>query len=282
MTATIEEVIMEACDLPAVPDVANKVMKLLADPNTSSAMICRTISDDPALTARILKISNSAFYGCLRTINNLQSAIVIIGYSAIRSLVIAVSTKEVYKSFGLTERMLWEHSVGMGIASHILAKEAKISKVDDVFVCGLMHDIGKVIMNNGNSDLYNQVMERTYNEGVTALTAEENLFGFTHPEVGALVIKKWNLTDELEKAVRYHHDLSKVVNEDEYIRALTSIVNLADTICLRLGIGTKEPDEGINVKGAESAKTLGFTETQLDELIPMIEKTFNEEKNIFE
>ncbi len=282
MTATIEEVIMEACDLPAVPDVANKVMKLLADPNTSSAMVCRTISDDPALTARILKISNSAFYGCLRTINNLQSAIVIIGYSAIRSLVIAVSTKEVYKNFGLTERMLWEHSVGMGIASHILAKEAKISKVDDVFVCGLMHDIGKVIMNNSNSDLYNTVMERTYNEGISALEAEQDLFGFTHPEVGGLVIKKWNLTDELEKAVQFHHDLQKVAGEDKYILTLTSIINLADTICRRLGIGTKGPDEGIDVKGTEAAKTLGFTAAQLDELIPMIAKTYSEEKNIFE
>ncbi|NOY53654.1 MAG: HDOD domain-containing protein [Deltaproteobacteria bacterium] len=281
MTATIEEVIMDACDLPAVPDVANKVMKLLADPNTSSAMICRTISDDSALTARILKISNSAFYGCLRTINNLQSAIVIIGYSAIRSLVIAVSTKEVYKSFGLTERMLWEHSVGMGIASHILAKEAKISKVDDVFVCGLMHDIGKVIMNNSNRDLYNAVMERTYNEGITALEAEQDLFGFTHPEVGALVIKKWNLTDELEKAVQFHHNPTLVADEDEYILTLTAIINLADMICHRLGVGTKGPEEGIDVNGSESAKTLGFTGAQLDELIPVIEKNYKEEKNIF-
>lgn len=282
MTATIEKVIMEACDLPAVPDVANKVMKLLADPNTSSTMICRTISDDPALTARILKISNSAFYGCLRTINNLQAAIVIIGYSAIRSLVIAVSTKEVYKNFGLTERMLWEHSVGMGIASHILAKEAKISKVDDVFVCGLMHDIGKVIMSNSNSDLYNTVMERTYNEGVSALEAEQDLFGFTHPEVGGLVIKKWNLTDELEKAVQFHHDLQRVADEDEYILTLTSIINLADAICRRLGIGSKCADEDIDVKGTEATQTLGFTAPQLDELIPMIETAYNEEKNIFE
>ncbi len=281
MTATIKDVIMNACDLPAVPDVANKVMKLLTDPNTSSAMICRTISDDTALTARILKISNSAFYGCLRTINNLQSAIVIIGYSAIRSLVIAVSTKEVYKNFGLTERMLWEHSVGMGIASHLLAKEVNVSKVDDVFVCGLMHDIGKVIMNNSNGDLYNQVMERTYNEGITALEAEQNLFGFTHPEVGALVIKKWNLTDELEKAVRFHHNLERVADEDEYILTLTTIVNLADRICHRLGIGTKGPEEGLDVSGSEAAETLGLTGAQLEELIPAIEKDYNEEKNIF-
>jgi HD-like signal output (HDOD) protein len=145
-----------------------------------------------------------------------------------------------------------------------------------------MHDIGKVIMNNSNSDLYNTVMERTYNEGISALEAEQDLFGFTHPEVGGLVIKKWNLTDELEKAVQFHHDLQKVAGEDKYILTLTSIINLADTICRRLGIGTKSPDEGIDVKGTEAAKTLGFTAAQLDELIPMIAKTYSEEKNIFE
>jgi putative nucleotidyltransferase with HDIG domain len=282
MAATIEKMIMEACDLPAVPAVANKVMQLLADPNTSSAMICRTISDDQALTSRILKIVNSAFYGCLRTINNLQSAVVIIGYNAIRSLVIAVSTKEVYSKFGLTERMLWEHSVGMGIASHLIAKELKISKVDDVFICGLMHDVGKVIMNNSDTERYSLVMEKTYNDGLTALEAEEEVFDFTHPEVGALVVKKWNLTEELEKAVRYHHDLKGVANEDQYITLLTSIVHFADRICLRLGIGTKGPNEKIELKGTSAAENLGVSDDAVDALVEKVEQTYQAEKQIFE
>ncbi len=281
MTTTAQEMIMHACDLPAVPDVAQRVMKIMADPTSNTAKICKAISIDPALTARILKISNSAFYGCLRTINNLNSAIVIIGFNAIRSLVVAVSTKEVYKKFGLTERMLWEHSVGVGIASQVLANVVKISKADDVFVCGLMHDIGKVIMNNDQNDLFLQVMEKTYNENILSVEAEQEIFGFNHAEVGAMVIKKWNLTEELEKAVRYHHEIEKVADDDRFIVLLTSIVNLADQMCHKLGIGTKGPDEDIEIKGSDAASNLGIADDRIDELLERIQKTYDDEKDIF-
>ncbi|MDX1765282.1 MAG: HDOD domain-containing protein [bacterium] len=282
METTIEKMIMEACDLPAVPAVANKVMKLLADPNTSSQKICRAIADDQALTSRILKIANSAFYGCLRTINNLQAAVVVVGYNAIRSLVLAVSTKEVYAKFGLTERMLWEHAVGTGIACHVLAKETGVTKADDVFVCGLMHDVGKVIMNNSESEKYRLVMEKTYNDGMPSLLAEEEIFGFNHAEVGALVVKKWNLTEELEKAVRYHHDCGAVADEDQYIVVLTSMVHLADLICQRLGIGAREANESIDLTESEAIATIGLSKDRVEELSEKIERTYLEEKHIFE
>ncbi len=281
MAAPIQEMIMGACDLPAVPDVAHKVMKLLADPNSTSSMICKAISADQALTARILKISNSAFYGCLRTINNLQSAIVIIGYTAIRSLVIAVSSREVYKRFGLTEQMMWEHSVGVGVASHILAQEVKLSKVDDVFVCGLLHDLGKVVMNNADPERYKQVMETVYNENVEPIEAEREIFGFTHTEVGALVVKKWNLTEELEKVVRFHHDINQLSDQDEYVFILASLLNLADRICRRLGIGSRGADESIEVKGTTTAKTIGLADDRMDEVVAKIEQVYSEERNIF-
>jgi putative nucleotidyltransferase with HDIG domain len=280
-TSTSQEMIMNACDLPAVPDVAQRVMEIMADPNSNTPKICKAISVDPALTTRILKISNSAFYGCLRTINNLHSAIVIIGFNAIRSLVIAVSTREVYKNFGLTERMLWEHSVGVGIAAHILANKTKISKADDVFVCGLLHDIGKVIMNNDKNELFLQVMEKTYNEHIPSVEAEQEIFGFTHAEVGAMVIKKWNLTEELEKAVQYHHEIQKVTEEDHFIVVLTSIVNLADQMCHKLGIGTKSPDDKIEIKGSMAASNLGITDDQIDGLLEEIERSCKLEKDIF-
>ena len=281
MTATIQEVIMKACDLPAVPDVTQKVMSVLADPNADSAMVCKVISDDPSLTARILKIANSAFYGCLRTVNNLQSAVVIIGFSAIKSLVIAVSTKEVYKKFGLTERMLWEHSVGVGVAAHLLAREAKISKVDDVFVCGLMHDLGKVIMNNSDAERYGKVMEKTYNDGVPALEAEQEIFGFTHPEVGALVVRKWNLTEELELAIRHHHDPAALDGRDQYLVLLGSLVHLADRFCHRLGLGTKGPDPDVAVHGTEAAGRLGIPDDRMDELLATVQETYSKEREIF-
>ncbi len=281
MPATMQELITKTCDLPAVPDVANRVMQLLADPDSTPEMVCKTIASDQSLTARILKIANSPFYGCLRTINNLKSAIVIIGYSAVRSLVIAVSTREVYKNFGLTERMLWEHSVGVGIGSHLLGKEVRLSKLDDVFVCGLMHDLGKVVMNNSDPDRYRRVMEGMYNEGGESLEVEQGVFGFSHPEVGALVVRKWNLPEELEQAVRFHHDIDQLAGQDSYLHLLASILSLSDTICQRLGIGSRGVDNSITVQDSQAAKNLGLSGDRLDALMAAVEKAYNEERSNF-
>ncbi len=281
MSATMQTLITNTCDLPAVPDVANRVMQLLADPDSTPEMLCKTIAADQSLTARILKIANSPFYGCLRTINNLRAAIVIMGYSAVRSLVIAVSTREVYKTFGLTERMLWEHSVGVGIGSHLVAKEVRLSKLDDVFVCGLMHDLGKVVMNNTDPDRYREVMEAMYNDGGESLAVEEGVFGFSHPEVGALVVRKWNLPEELEQAVRFHHHIDQLSGHDRYLHLLASILNLADTICQRLGIGSRGVDNSIAVHDSPAANHLGLSGEGLDRLMGAVEKAYNEERSNF-
>src|SRR6185369_1878105 len=121
MNQELETLIMTASDLPTIPVVATKVMQLIESEGVSAEELARVVSADPAVAARVLKISNSSFYGCQRQIQTLSHAIMMLGYNTLRSLVVAASVKQVYKPYGLTEKMLWEHSFGAGLAARLIA-----------------------------------------------------------------------------------------------------------------------------------------------------------------
>ena len=188
MNKELEQAIMAAGDLPTIPVVAMKVMKLLESEHATADEIAKIVASDPAVAARVLKISNSSFYGCQRQIQSLPMAIVVLGFSTLKSLVVAASVKQVYKPFGLTEQMLWEHSFGAGLAARIIAAKTRLADQEEAFLGGLFHDIGKTIMNSLDRDKFLEVMQKSYNEGIPFQEAEKSVYPFTHDEVGASAV----------------------------------------------------------------------------------------------
>ena len=281
--STVEEVILSGCEIPPMPNVAQQVLSLLSNPDTTAEKLQDIISADQALAARILKIANSPFYGIPRAIRTLSTAIMILGYKMIRNSVIATATKSINKRIGLMEAMMWEHSIGVSIASYLLAKEIRFPDPEEAFLAGLLHDIGKQILNNYDSEKYMRVIEKAYNEDVTFYFAEKSIFGFSHPEVGALVIRKWRLSEELENAIRYHHDgFHTILKENPVnIGKLPVIVNLADLICLKLGIGRKTPLPELDTANSDSASLLRLTEDSIHNLTDRVLRNFEEEKKTF-
>lgn len=257
MGDSMEDIIMKSCDLPTMPAVAGRVIQLVSDPNTTADMLNRAIMADQAMSARVLKLANSSFYGCLRAVKTLSQAIMIIGFRSLKNIVLAASTKEVYKRFGLTEKMLHEHSFGAAVAAHHVAKEIGFKNTEEAFLVGLLHDIGKVILNNSDPERFRSVMEKVYNSGCSFSEAENDVFGFTHAEVGALVIRKWKLSPEMEKVVRFHHSIERVEKGDPYLVQLASVVNLADALCRKAGIGVRAPDD-IDLPALQSVSLLNL------------------------
>ncbi len=147
MNRELEVMIMTASDLPTIPVVATKVMQLIESESATAEELAKVVASDPAVAARVLKISNSSFYGCQRQIQTLSHAIVVLGFATLKSLVVAASVKQVYQPYGLTEKMLWEHSFGAGLAARIIAQETRLVSEEEAFLGGLFHDIGKIIMN---------------------------------------------------------------------------------------------------------------------------------------
>jgi putative nucleotidyltransferase with HDIG domain len=282
MNKELETTIMHAADLPTIPVVAIKVMQLIERESATADELAKVVSSDPAVAARVLKISNSSFYGCRRQIQTLSSAIIILGFSTLRSLVVAASVKQVYKPYGLTERMLWEHSFAAGLAARIIAHQTRAANEEEAFLAGLFHDIGKIIMNTLDREKFHEVMQHVYNEGLSFQQAERLVYPYSHDEVGALVIKKWNFPELLTTAILQHHTLDFAEAENQNVVKVTAIAALADLFCLKLGIGVREPQEGIDLYHSKPVQMLKFSEQKTKELLELFQENYEKDKTLFE
>jgi putative nucleotidyltransferase with HDIG domain len=281
MNEELERIIMSAGDLPTIPVVATKVMQLVESERATADELSKVVAADPAVAARVLKISNSSFYGRQGKIQNLSAAIVMLGFNTLKSVVITASVRQVYQPFGLTEKMLWEHSFGTALAARIIAGWTGLANEEEAFLAGLFHDIGKVIMNNQDRSKFQLVMERCYNEELPFHEAERSVYHYSHEEVGSLVTRKWNFPDTLTETVRRHHDFAFSDLNDLSLLHLTAIVALADMFCHRLGIGQRYPMEDLRLDGTKAAGFLGLEEDAIARLLERFTESFENDSNYF-
>jgi len=281
MNPELEQLIMNAGDLPTIPVVATKVLQLIESETSTAEDLARVVSSDPAVAARVLKISNSSFYGCQRQVQTLPHAIMMLGYNTLKSVVMAASVKQVYKTFGLTEKMLWEHSFGAGLAARIIAASTRLVNVEEAFLGGLFHDIGKTIMNNTDSQTFLTIMQKCYNEDVSFVEAEQQFYPYSHADVGGLVIKKWNFPEMLMKAVLQHHRFDFGEDEDPYQVKVTCVVGLSNLFCHKLGLGLREPDQNLVLCESKPAQLLNLDENMLDDMLKEFEKVYIQDKDFF-
>ena len=241
MPLTPSEIVAKTGDLPTLPHVATKVMRLVGDPGTSAKDMQEAIITDQGKTGQILKISNSAMFGMKREVRTLTHAIMLLGFDTIRSIVVASATKNMYtkkSSTGFKEKLIWENSIGSALIARGLAEQFRDMDKEEAFIGGLMHNIGKTILNTKMSDEYNNVMIKAYNEGRPMDELEREMLGFDHAELGYCILKQWNLSESLALAVR--HYLDPLSAPKEY-QALTAVISMADRFCLDLGLGVSKP-----------------------------------------
>ena len=241
MPITPAELIANLGDLPPLPQVAAQVLRISADPDATAEDLRKVISTDQALTSQILKISNSAMFGMMREIKTLSQAIMTLGFSTIKSVVIASSAKNLYQrgAVGLQERLLWEHALVTALASRALGKQLKFPRVEEAFIGGLMHDIGKSVMGVKFPERYGALIRTVYNGQGDALELELETFGFDHTMVGEALLRSWNLAKSLEEAVRWHHE---PVGATEGNQPIAAIIALGNQMALDRKVGIGDPE----------------------------------------
>ncbi len=275
----LEETIIKASDLPVLPVTTQKVLSLMSDPDVSIEKIKRLVTSDPALATKILKVANSAFYGGARNIQNLNQAILRLGLNAVRSIVVATSMKNVCKKFGLAEKLLWEQLIGSALASNIIAKRTRFSDPEDAFIGGLLHDVGKLVLNNEYPEEFEKVMSRVYNEGIPFSVAELEQFGFSQRKVGAAVVRKWGFPESLEMLL-LHFDDPKYLTGERDLSNLVSVIMLADRMCQKIGIGWRKPG-GDDVDLGNLPEVIGITKEQFDSICEETKETISESLEMF-
>ncbi|MEE9543761.1 MAG: HDOD domain-containing protein [Thermodesulfobacteriota bacterium] len=279
-----EDLVKNASNPKVLPFVAQKVLEKVNDENTTIGDMTDIIEKDQTITASILRISNSAFYGLRAEVSSLRQAILVLGLNAIKDLVITVSTKSQFKNFGITEKMLWDHAVGTGIAARLISSDLDREVRDVSFLSGLMHDFGKVVMNNANHEAYLEVMQKTYNENMSALEAEENIFGYNHTDVGSLVMSGWGFPPVYVEVLDKHHLKDCKLDEikDKKIARSIACINLADNLCKALGIGYREPYTDIVLEELPAKIFLEITDAKIEELKSSVTSSYEEERAHFE
>ena len=281
MNTELEKFIMTVGDLPTMSIVATKVMQLVEDERATAEELAKVVSSDPGVAARVLKISNSAFYSCQRQIQTLPSAIMLLGFNTLRSLVLASSVKDVFKPFGLLENMLWEHSFGAALAARTIAEECRSVNGEEAFLAGLMHDIGKIILLNNDRERFQGLIERCYNDDLDFETAEAAIYPFTHAEIGGYVLQKWNFPNVLVTAIIQHHRFEFSDKDDDYQRRITAIASLANQFCLRLGIGERAPHDDLVIADSTAAKILNLDEEKIARMLDNFAEAYEQNKNYF-
>jgi putative nucleotidyltransferase with HDIG domain len=281
MNDELEKTIKAAGDLPAMPVVATKVMQLVEDENVTAAELAKIVASDPAVAARVMKISNSPLYGCQRQNQTLPGAIMLMGFNTLKSLVVVAYLKDVFKPVGLTEKMLWEHAFGAALAARIIASDIREVNPEEAFLAGLLHDIGKLIMHNHDRDKFRMVIEQNYNEGVCFEDAEKVVYPYTHAELGGYVLQKWNFPDVLVKAVSQHHTFSCSDPEDHYQQCMTAVTSLANLFCIKLGIGEREPQDELDLTDAQAVRQLKLDSERLELLLEKFAEIYERDKSYF-
>jgi len=222
--------------LPTLPTIVSKMLELVDNPRTSAASLARLISSDQTLTARILKLANSAYYGFPREISTVNMAIVVLGFNTVKEMGLSLSVFDVFRNqenvsvFDVSR--FWEHSIGCGIASRMLARNYHSRNASEAFVAGLLHDIGKIILNQYFHGEFAQIMDMV-SKGDTLDDAEEMVIGTSHAQVGCWLAERWNLPEIISQTILCHHHPWAAKKDNVFIATVT----LGDYLCHLCNIG---------------------------------------------
>ncbi len=249
-------------DLPPMPHIAAEVISKLAEPDSTARDIHNLMQKDQALAARVLKVANSPYYGASRSISTLRDALMFMGFDAIRSLIMTAVLKGMFSSVSLTEKLIWEHTVGAGLAAKMIGEEVRFQRKDEAYLAGLMHDVGKAALLLRSPAVMRDIIQEVYNDGADFFEVELRTLGFTHTDVGQMIADKWRFSLDIEDAIANHHQPSQARSAPE----LTHIVSMANSICHKLEVGpTRKPD--LDLSEMESTKALGLSQASIEKIL---------------
>ncbi len=253
-------ILHQSGDLPAMPRAALHILAVIEDPHTTATRLEKAVAMDQALTAKILRIANSPFYGAVREITTVSEAIVRLGFVTIRNWTLVTATRSVFlgAGAGLLFQKIWRQSVLSAMAAQLAAQSVPRAEPETVFVGGLMQNIGQLVLARSQPELFQQVLTVSAAEALPYHVVEQELLGFDHGDLGALLIKEWNLSEELEQAVRWHHRLD---HPDARCRDQAALIALGEELAACTGSGSIEDDDdgGDRWRHSRAAAALGLS-----------------------
>ena len=276
----VKRLVKDRVDLPVMPRVAHVVMAEVTSEKSNAARLAQLISSDEALAGRIMRVSNSAFYRGPLPTTTLQQAIVRLGRNLVRDLVISLSSQSLFRTMGELEERLWSHSIAGGIAARVVAENGRGVDRDEAFIGGLLHDVGKTVLNSAFPERFAETVKRSVKEGLASHEAEQMAFGCHHAAVGGVLLMEWELPQVLANSVLWHHNLSDWDKVPSAGRALAVNLAAADELVNSLGINVTAQEVELPDDCLLKEK-LRFSDQVIDEMKERVDKLYEEERGLF-
>ena len=260
----IKHIMRQVKSFPGMPVTGAKLLKLLEDSDSTAAQIEEVLRYDAGLTANILKLTNSAYFGIPSKVSSIRQAIMMLGWKRVMQLVMTMCMSTVMKKpvpgYDLPHGALWRHSVAVSVAAETVVKALKIPEAEEVFTAALLHDVGKLVLGGFVQDDLAQI-KTMVSKGIAFEVAEYMVIGTDHAEIGARILEKWAFPKDLVNAVNWHHNPETCENHC----TLSDIVHIANTVGLRIGFGREL--EGMRVEPSLSVtERLGLDPVDLEVL----------------
>ncbi|MDR1545889.1 MAG: HDOD domain-containing protein [Deltaproteobacteria bacterium] len=259
-------------NLPTVPGIVAKISRMVENPETSAAEVGRLIAQDQVLSAKVLRMANSAFFGMSRKISSISQALVILGFEVVKGLVL---TSSVFDMIQKSMAGLWEHSIGCAAASGAVATLLGRDDAEEILVAGLLHDLGKVVLALNLPEEMSLVKAKVSSGDILFYEAENQVLDFDHSELGQWLAEHWNLPESLAEPMRLHHRPEKAVVKPE----CTAIVHIADVIIRAKGFGNAG-DALVPPISASAWEMLGLRKTDFLPILEILEPKLSSLRDI--
>jgi putative nucleotidyltransferase with HDIG domain len=279
--AKLQAITDKITSLPTLPKVITEITTLMQNPRTSADEVGRAITMDQALSAKVLRLVNSAFYGFPGRINTITHAIVILGFNTVKNIVLTASVFDKLggrgEKGGFNLEKFWMHSIGTGVIAKEIAKKVNFRFYEESFLAGLLHDIGKIILFKYLPEEFDRIQEILEKEDILFLDAEKRALDISHNEIGGWLSHRWNLPEDLRAAILYHHS-PVLVNQH---KTMVHIAHAADILARALCIGTGG-DNKIPIFSPEAWDDLKFSRQLLDKIYKDIEVEIDKSSVFFQ
>ncbi len=224
-------------DLPTLPHVVQRLAAMIGRPTVSTEEIGAIIEKDQVLAAKVLRLANSPFYGFPSRIGSVAHAVIVLGFNVVKGLTLCASALSIMKDAGMDQ--LWRHSLGVAITANLLAARLEIKNPEELFVAGLLHDIGKVVLYVKWPEVGSSIKDVAKAEGDRSLfELEQELLGLSHADIGGCLANAWNLPVTLREPILYHH--APTLAKEAALQ--TAIVHVADILVKGLACGNPGDD----------------------------------------
>lgn len=265
MSDRLKEILAKVERLPALPGVVQQVMAMLQDPNFSMDRLMQTVRLDPGITAHVIEMCNSPFYGPRQKVSSLQQALVILGSRQLMEILLSGQLvgrfRQGQKGYRLARGDLWRHSMAAALFAQVLGERVRFEDPATLFTAALMHDVGKLVLSEYVAQDFERI-ETLVAQGQSFAQAEQAVLGVDHALLGGAVARKWNFPDDIAAAIAFHHNPERAQSH----RKLCHLVCLANLMCITLGVGTGAEGLATSVS-AELLREVGIKPRQLDSLL---------------